>query len=216
MKVIAVLDFDHLDNGVFLNAFAQALARQQVERCLVVHSDSEYTDRLIQTGMMREDAQLRSIRDLNHRLVALFADSGVPTIGINGYQRSFIQWDGDQEVTIDQTYYQSLSDKVVLLLSTLVEHPKKDEPVAMPLPLFSKELKQQLDFDEVIVFSADEKDEILTQSDQKSVRFKDLEDAEIQRMLPSEFHDLNHSVRLMNSQQFGQLPEVKGTKIEVS
>jgi hypothetical protein len=209
MKVIAVLDFEHLDNGVFLNAFAQSLARQQVERCIVVHSDSEYTDRLIQTGMMREDAQLRSIRDLNHRLIALFADNGVPTIGINGYQRSFIQWDGEHSFLVDRDYYEKLSDKVVLLLSNLVQNTAKNRPATMPLPEFSHRLKQTLDYDEVIVFSTDEKDEILVQTEQSVIQPDELSEEEHERFLPVEFRDDHRPIRVMNSQQFGELSASK-------
>lgn len=209
MKIIAVLDFEHLDNGVFLNAFAQALARQNADRCIVVHSDSEYTDRLIQTGMMREDAQLRSIRDLNHRLIALFADNGIPTIGINGYQRSFIQWDGEQSFSVDRDYYESLSEKVVLLLSNLVQNTAKNRPSTMPLPEFSHRLKQELDYDEVIVFSTDERGEILVQNEHKVINPKELSEKERERLLPVEFRGEHRPIRVMNSQQFGQFPPSK-------
>ncbi len=73
MDYIAVLDYEHLDNGMFLTAFAKALS-QQKSRGIILHGDSEYTERLIQTGIMREEATIRAMKDLNHRLVALFAD----------------------------------------------------------------------------------------------------------------------------------------------
>ena len=49
---------------------------------------SEYTDRLMQTGMMREDARKRAVMDLNRRLITLFADHGVSAIGLNGFQKN--------------------------------------------------------------------------------------------------------------------------------
>jgi hypothetical protein len=214
MNIIAVLDFEHLDNGIFLNAFAQALARQQADRCIVLHGDSAYTDRLIQTGMMRSDAQLRSIRDLNHRLVALFADNGVPTIGVNGYQRSLLQWDEQQNLELDRDYYQQLSDRVVLLISSLVQSTKSDQPVAMPLPELAHQLKQLLDFDEIVVFSPQEEDEILTPSQGNNYTYEELTPTDKEHLLPREFRSQQRSVRVVNTHQFGQFPNEKGTKIK--
>lgn len=62
---IAVLDHEHLENSIFLTSFAKSLAQLGDRKGIVIHGDSPYTDRLIQTGMMREDARLRAIKDLN-------------------------------------------------------------------------------------------------------------------------------------------------------
>ena len=113
---IAVLDYDHLDNGLFLKTFANAIANHK-ERGLILHSDSQYTDRIIQTGVMREDARIRAIKDLNNRLIALFADEGISAIGLNGYQRELISMAGD-DITIDVEQLNKLPDQPVLLLSS--------------------------------------------------------------------------------------------------
>ena len=41
--------------------------------------------------MNHNNAIIRSIKDLNHRIVALLADNSVSGIGINGYQKNIIQ-----------------------------------------------------------------------------------------------------------------------------
>ena len=85
MDFLAILDYEHLDNGVFLTSFAKSLAQKE-KRGLIIHGDSEHTERIIQTGVMRDEARIRAIKELNHRLVALFADEGVSTIALNGFQ----------------------------------------------------------------------------------------------------------------------------------
>src|SRR5690625_7351678 len=96
MDYIAVIDHDHLDNGIFLTSLARAIFGQSSERGLIIHGGSAYTDRLIQTGMFRSDAEIRASRDVNHTLVALFAAHGVSMVGLNGCQRSLIQRVGGQ------------------------------------------------------------------------------------------------------------------------
>lgn len=155
MKYIAALDYNHLDNGVFLTAVARALARQQeaqAARAIVVHGESEYTERLIQTGIMREEATVRAIKDLNHRLIALFADQGVSAVGLNGYQRESITLkDGD--LNIDMNYFEDLHQGPVLLLSNLVLDRQSGQPTPIPLPRYIDFLHGQFSPDEVFLFS---------------------------------------------------------------
>ncbi|MCH8524967.1 MAG: hypothetical protein LAT52_10490, partial [Balneolales bacterium] len=77
MDYLAIIDYKNLDNPLFLKSFAEAAVQRRSSKAIFVHGDSDYTDRLIQTGMMREDAIIRSVQDLNHRLVSFFADYGI-------------------------------------------------------------------------------------------------------------------------------------------
>lgn len=105
MSYIAVLDFENLDNGIFLHAFAQALARHQ-RPGIIIHGDSEYTNRIMQTGVMRDDASRRAIKDLNLRLTALLADAGVPAVAMHGFHKDAIQVDDAYREESDE-YVQS-------------------------------------------------------------------------------------------------------------
>ena len=90
--LLALLDRDHLDQTFFLKSLAKELAGAQQAgiRVVLLHGDSPYTDRIMQEGVMREEASSRAARDLNHRLVALLADAGVSAIGLVGRQRGLL------------------------------------------------------------------------------------------------------------------------------
>ncbi|MFH5883447.1 hypothetical protein ACG2F4_03975 [Halalkalibaculum sp. DA3122] len=156
MKYILTLDYEHLDNGLFLTNVAQGLARFQNNRddarLVVVHGESEYTERLIQTGIMREEATIRAIKDLNHRLVALFADQGVSAVGLNGYQRECITLE-EGKLNINMDYIESLHHGPVLLLSNLVLNRKNNKPTPVPLNRYLEFLHMQFAPEELILFS---------------------------------------------------------------
>lgn len=155
MKYIAALDYEHLDNGLFLTKVAQGLAQHQGKhnaQIIVVHGESEYTERLIQTGIMREEATIRAIKDLNHRLIALFADQGVSAVGLNGYQRECITLE-DGALDINMEYFEKLHRGPVLLLSNLVLNRETDQPTPIPLNRYIEFLHKQFTPDEVFLFS---------------------------------------------------------------
>lgn len=159
MDYIAVLSFEHLDNSMFLNAFAKTLSRKE-KRGIILHEDSEYTDRLIQTGMMREDARIRAAKDLNHRLVALFADQGISTIGLNGYQKELITY-SESGITVDNNQFSRFPDHPVLLISNLIYHAESDKPYFAPLAELTASLRNTLSINKTYLFSTDDRSSVI-------------------------------------------------------
>ena len=159
MGYIAYIDYEHLDNSLFLKSLAAATASQDsgITPRIFAHSDSEYTERLIQTGMMRDDARSRSVRELNRRLVALFADYGVSAIGLNGYQRKVASFDPDSDrLTIDHKYLASLPSASILIISNLVHVVGEEEPLFFPIQRYLTELSSLPDVSRLNVFSSAE------------------------------------------------------------
>ena len=159
MGYIAYIDYEHLDNSLFLKSLAAATASQDsgIAPRIFIHSDSEYTERLIQTGMMRDDARSRAIRELNRRLVALFADYGVSAIGLNGYQRKIASFDPDSDrLTIDHRYLASLPSVSILIISNLVHVVGDEEPLLFPIQRYLTELSSLPDVSQLYVFSSGE------------------------------------------------------------
>lgn len=155
MKYIAALDYEHMDNGLFLTSIAQALAQYQSRDSggmIVVHGESEYTERLIQTGIMRDEAAIRAIKDLNHRLIALFADQGVSAVGFNGYQRQSITLQ-EGSLSLNRQHFDSLHKGPVLVLSTLVYDTSKKAARPVALPRLLEFLHEQFAPKEVFIFS---------------------------------------------------------------
>src|SRR6056297_2947620 len=161
MHFLAVLDYEHLDNGMFLTTFAKTLSKKN-KRGIIIHGESEYTERIIQTGVMRDEATIRSIKDLNHRLVALFADEGVPTIALNGYQKSTIKYKKG-ELMIDTGYLANLPEQPMILLSSLAEDAESGKPVNIPLPLLAGSLKHAFEIPKITIFSKKENVEIFSE-----------------------------------------------------
>jgi hypothetical protein len=211
MHYLAALDHDHLDNGVFLTALAQSLAQHQEAqstRSIIVHTDSEYTERIIQTGVMREEATIRSIKDLNKRLVALFADQGVSTIGINPYKRNFITLE-NQQLQLDHSFLEGLPDRPVLLLSTLIQDVDQGTQVVIKLPRLLSFLEEQLTPEELFIFSKSEEAEIFTEStNYDSLEWASMDDSFKKTEVPDEFNKFNHPIRMTTARDFSQLPEL--------
>jgi len=161
MHFLAVLDYEHLDNGMFLTTFAKTLSKKN-KRGIIIHGESEYTERIIQTGVMRDEATVRSIKDLNHRLVALFADEGISTIALNGYQKSTIKHDNG-ELIIDTQYLANLPDQPMILMSSLAEDVETGKPINIPLPLLAKTLQHTFTIPEITIFSKKENVEIFSE-----------------------------------------------------
>jgi hypothetical protein len=155
---IAALDFENLDNPLFLKTFAEALKQFPNQRAIIVHGDSAYTDRLMQTGIMREDAIVRSIQDLNHRLVSFFADYGIACIGINGFQRGTIAVQSDGSLEVNIPFLESLPERTITILSNLVLVKTTENKKVVPLPEIARILAEMLTEDQVFIFSIDKKD----------------------------------------------------------
>lgn len=145
---LAILDKSKLENTLFLTSFAKALASHGTRKGIVLHGDSSYTERLIQTGMMREDAEKRAVRDLNRRLVGLLADEGVSAIGLHGSQKKLIQLTHGQ-LTLDKSQLYSLPKEPVILLSNLVGNSASSSEL-IPLHKLSHFIAEALNYELVI------------------------------------------------------------------
>lgn len=155
---IAALDFENLDNPLFLKTFAEALRQFPNQKAIIVHGDSAYTDRLMQTGIMREDAIIRSIQDLNHRLVSFFADYGIACIGINGFQRGTIAVQSDGSLEVNIPFLESLPERTITIISNLVLDKPTEGKKVVPLSEVARLLAKKLSEDQVFIFSTDKKD----------------------------------------------------------
>lgn len=215
MHYLAALDHDHLDNGVFLTSLARSLSQQQEEnrqlRSIIVHTDSDYTDRIIQTGVMREEATVRSLKDLNKRLVALFADQGVSTIGINPYKRNFITLKED-ELVLDHSFLERLPSQPVLLLSTLVQDLSRNQQTVIALPRMFHFLREEIRPDELFIFSKSDEAEIFTATGHPDeMQWNTMDKSFRETQIPDEFKTFNHRLRLTTARDFHQLPKTNHT-----
>lgn len=216
MNFIAVLDYDHLDNGIFLTAFAQAMAQVNDAHGIIIHGDSDYTERIMQTGIMRDEAMERSIKGLNKRLIALLADEGVSTIGLNSFQRNIVS-QTNQGVVLDSKYLDSLPPQPHLLLSNLIRDQRSDSKhstVPFPLADFAVLLKDELHYDEILIFSNEESDEIFTnQNRPRQINREELSQNFLNQYIPDAFHKVNYPFRLTTTQSLRKLPDLSGTTL---
>lgn len=202
MDFIAVLNYEHLDNGMFLTAFAKSLS-QKKKRGIILHGDSEYTERIIQTGVMREDAVKRSMKDLNHRLVALFADQGISTIGINGYQKSMISIENGALI-IDKDQLEKLPEHPMILISSLVDNQDKGtiEPAFLSELSFALQLQFELDY--VTTFSIKDSVSIIKEDLPKLVNPSLIDKKMLTDHIPEAFHSENREILLSTPDIFGK------------
>lgn len=121
MSYIFILDYEHLDNGGFLKELSKLLSVSDIPNSIFLHSDSPYTDRIMQTGFMRDEAKVRATKELNHRLVALFADDGIAVTGLNAYQRNVVSKNSADGLSIDINYLQNLLRHSHVLLTNLID-----------------------------------------------------------------------------------------------
>ena len=152
MIYLAILDYDHLDDPFFMKQFATALSNQKHTSAVIVHGDSAYTDRIMQTGVMREEARIRSIKDLNHRLVALLADHGESSIGLHGYQKELVQRTEKGDLKIRSEWFEHRPPQTHLIISNLVHDSHNNKTVAVPLAKLSEELLLQVGFEPILIF----------------------------------------------------------------
>ncbi|MEX0773904.1 MAG: hypothetical protein WEB89_06050 [Balneolales bacterium] len=211
MNYLAILDYEHLDNAIFLKSFAEAIAAQNNTRGIILHGDSQYTDRLIQTGMLSDEARLRSIKDLNHRLVSLMADSGVAVVGVNAYQRNIISYNGSA-LKFDRNFLTKFPAGTHLLLSNLVDDERNQKPIAYNLAGLANNLFNELELDEIFIFSAKEADEIITQPSKPEVfNYDELDENFKDTSLPEDLHDLAVPFRLTTTRSFREIPNLADT-----
>lgn len=214
MRYVAALDYDHLDNGVFLTTLARSLSQQQDKEKvypIIVHGDSAYTERIIQTGVMRDEATIRSLKDLNHRLVALFADQGVSTVGINPYQRNFITFD-DGSLQIDYSFLNTLPERSVLLLSTLVQDTGNNQPIALDLSKLATFLVDELNADQFFIFTKSKESEVLANENlPESLTWDTMDQSFRDKRIPDELSGLKCPVRLTTARDFNQIPDLNST-----
>ncbi len=209
MQYLASLDYDHLDNGVFLTALARSISQQEGVRPILLHGESSYTERIIQTGVMREDATIRSIKDLNHRLIALLADEGVATIGLNGYQREFITLQNDT-LSLDREYFDSLPGEAALLISTLVYEAESGKPKAIPLARLGAFLQEELGVEHHFIFSASDSDELFTKEEKPSeIKFEEMDEDFSKSYVPPEFHRFGRPLHLTTAGEFHRIPDLE-------
>lgn len=204
---IAVLDYEHMDNGLFLAAFARAVAGHK-HRGLILHSDSAYTDRIMQTGIMREDARQRAIKDLNHRLIALLADHGVSAIGLNGYQREMISRT-ENGIDVDTQLFRKLPAQPTLLISSLIYSNVDHKPVSASLAEVAVALRQSLQIKDLFLFIRDEDDEIIKKDLPKSISDTHNSAAFIKTTVPVEFQDNLIEGKLTTALEFQKYPNIK-------
>ncbi len=210
---LAVLDFNHLENPIFLKSFAQSLSNHGIRKGIIIHGDSEYTDRLMQTGMMREDARKRAVMDLNRRLITLFADHGVSAIGMNGFQKELISKNND-DLIINRASLEKLPQSPVLLISSLVSGSDSKEPVYVPPFELAKQLIHQLDNHILTMFSQSEYAEVFTQRVDKSrYQWETLDPEFLDKHLSDEQRSLGVETILTTSLGFAEWPEPKNSTV---
>lgn len=186
MRHLILLDYNHLDNGAFLKGLAKIVAQKNLPPCLFLHGGSEYTERIMQLGVMREDAEIRAIKELNHRLAALFGDEGIPIIALNGYQRSLIQVTDEKEIKIDSEYLKKISGKTHMLLSCLgMDAQKKIIPVNIQELL--DVLVKELNISNIYVFSETVQNPVLIQNEETKIG------------LPKEIGSFKGEIKLLGS-----------------
>jgi hypothetical protein len=200
MNFIAVLDYEHLDNAMFLTSFARSLSRKK-NRGIILHGDSEYTERIIQTGVMREDAQIRAIKELNHRLVALFADEGISTISLNGFQKSLVKTDG-KRVVIDKKQILNFPKEPMLLISNLGLNTVTGKPVPIPLQKLSVAIHKGFDLDGIDLFSIKESAEIIREDLPKLIDLDECSNEFKEEHIPKNFRNESLTIRLNSASAF--------------
>lgn len=203
---IAILDHAHLDNGLFLKTFASAVSNHK-QRGLILHSDSQYTDRIMQTGVMREDAKKRAIKDLNNRLIALFADEGISAIGLNGYQRELITLT-NKDINVDVEQLKKLPEQPVLLLSTLIHSEETNTPVSASLKDVASSLQSALNVDHTFIFTRSDDSEIIKKEMPETLTDVPDRSSFIENFIPEEFQSLDISAKLISANDFRNYPEL--------
>tara|TARA_R100001143_G_C3361367_1_gene137072 strand:+ start:9314 stop:9919 length:606 start_codon:yes stop_codon:yes gene_type:complete len=197
---LAVLNYEHLDNGFFLTTLAKALKKRE-KRGLILHEDSEYTERIIQTGVMREEAIIRCYKDLNHRLVALFADEGISTIGLNGYQKNLIKMNGDT-LEINFNTLKNLPKEPMILLSSIGLRNMSEKPIQMPISTVASSLSKEFNVPMIDLFSIKENSEFIKEDLPKTVTPNSTDKEFRNKHIPNSFKSFDNEVRVNSPNSF--------------
>ena len=200
MDFIALLNYEHLDNSLFLTALARAISRKK-GRGILLHADSEYTERIIQTGVMREEAQIRAIKDLNHRLIALLADEGVPAVGLNGFQKSLVK-KRRERVEVDKKQLLQLPAVPLLVISSLCDMVDKNCTEPIPLDELAEAFFQIAGPEYLTLFSIDDQASMIRQEFPETALPEKLPEELRMKHLSTSFHRLRVPVRITTPDQF--------------
>lgn len=201
MQCIAALDYEHLDDGKFLLTLAQSLSASEHFHPLIIHDNSANTERIMQQGVMRDEAETQDIKTLNHRLVNLFADEGIAALGVHGYQKKAITFK-DNQLSIDAEFFDRLPS-VSLFLSTLVWDEQAESDRHVELPLLAKALQEALGIETVYCFSLDEKTDKSTLEEMDEQQWGHLSENFSEKYIPYEFRNFRQPLRLTSAKSFG-------------
>lgn len=140
---ILYLDRYHLGDELFINDLAQRLhqAPPGEPLCLLVHGSGEKVERTLESqgffperrgGVLDVEAPEqvrlveRSVRETNRELVATLTDEVVPAVGIQGVDRNLLRLEEGTVVAQRVGWVEALlSQRVVPVVSALVEHPEE-------------------------------------------------------------------------------------------
>ncbi|WP_234571930.1 hypothetical protein [Rhodohalobacter sp. 614A] len=200
MDFLAILDYEHLDNGVFLSSFAKSLSRKK-KRGIIIHGDSQHTERIIQTGVMRKDAEIRAIKELNHRLVALFADEGISTIALNGFQKSLLTIDNDT-VQFDKKQIDALPDQPMILLSNLALDLKVKSYRPLPLSDMAVVVAENFGIDAITVFNKDKSSDFIKQDFPETLRIEKIDASLVKKHIPKHLRGISMPIRIKSASTF--------------
>lgn len=197
---IAVLNYEHLDNGLFLTTFAKSLKKRE-KRGLILHEDSEYTERIIQTGVMREEATIRCYKDLNHRLVALFADEGISTIGLNGFQKSLIKMKNGV-IEIDYQTLINFPEEPMILLSSIGLDEESRKPIPVPISGVAASIREKFKLSTIDLFSIKKNSEIIVDDFPKMIVPNKSDENFRNSHIPKSFKHFYEEVRIQGPNLF--------------
>jgi len=98
---IAIIDREQAGNSLYLKSFSRALRNQTHLRGIFIHADNQRTENMIQDGVMRDQARKRVTRETTKRLVDMFAEAGVASVGMQGWQIAAIENERDVVLKVD-------------------------------------------------------------------------------------------------------------------
>ena len=136
------LDRYHLGDELFIDELAQRLHRAPTgpPSCGIIHGSGEKVERTLESqGLFPErtngtidvdDAKTRqlverSVRESNQEIVAALTDEVVPTVGIQGVDRSLFQLETDGHLIVSKVGWVAalIKQRVVPVVSALAHHP---------------------------------------------------------------------------------------------
>jgi hypothetical protein len=210
MLVIALLDREHLDNGPFLKSLSVTLSQFGDVRVLFIHADSEYTDRVMQLGVMREEALTRSTRELNRRLASLFSDEGSACVGLNGYQKDSLMLK-DRALIVDSDYLREILAHSHVILSNMIADRDNGGTAYIAPARLAATLADALKPDHLIVFSTRESGgPIVDHGNGNRGETFSSSDERLTGLIPAEMRASEVGYRLAGLRQFAALPDVSG------